>query len=77
MLYHALGFKRLKDTPPNYFYTKGNKRLGRFGFRKSVLVAKGYDPNKTERQIMAELGYDRIYDCGNMKFEWKRQEKDD
>jgi hypothetical protein len=73
-LYHALGFKRLKDTPPNYFYVRGGQRFGRFGFRKDILVAKGHDPKKTERQIMAELGYNRIYDCGSMKFEWKRQQ---
>ena len=70
-LYEVLGFKRLKDTPPNYFYVKGGRRLGRFGFRKNLLVSQGYDPNKTEKQIMSDIGYSRIYDCGSMKFEWK------
>lgn len=73
-LYKTLGFKKAKDTPPNYFYVRGGKRFGRFGFRKNVLVAKGHDPNKTERQIMSDLGYNRIYDCGSMKFEWKRKQ---
>jgi hypothetical protein len=41
-------------------------RLNRFGFRKSVLVKEGYDPGKTEREIMAERGFSRIYDCGTM-----------
>jgi hypothetical protein len=72
-LYEVLGFKRLKDTPPNYFYVKGGRRLGRFGFRKNLLVSQGYDPNKTEKQIMSDIGYSRIYDCGSMKFEWKNK----
>lgn len=74
-LYEVLNFKRLKDTPPNYFYVKGGRRFGRFRFRKDALVAKGHDPNKTERQIMSEMGYIRIYDCGSMKFEWTNKAK--
>lgn len=74
-VYEVLGFKKIKETPPNYFYVRGNKRFGRFGFRKNLLVAKGHDPRKTEKQIMSELGYNRIYDCGNMKFEWTKQGK--
>lgn len=73
-LYQNLGFNKAKDTPPNYFYVRGGKRFGRFVFRKNVLVAKGHDPNKTERQIMYELGYNRIYDCGSMKFEWRKKQ---
>ena len=74
-IYEILGFKRLKDTPPNYFYVRGNKRHGRFGFRKDVLVKQGHDGQKTELQIMQELGYNRIYDCGSMKFEWTKKEE--
>lgn len=70
-VYEILGFKKIKETRPNYFYTKGTKRQGRFTFRKDRLVAKGHDESKTERQIMSELGYLRIYDCGCKKFEWK------
>jgi hypothetical protein len=45
------------------------KRENRFNYRKSVLVSKGFDVNKTEREIMFENGYDVIWDCGNLKYE--------
>lgn len=70
-VYKILGFTIEQETSPNYFYVKGNKRYGRFKFRKDVLVKKGCDKNKTERETMKELGYNRIYDCGCMKFIWK------
>ena len=28
----------------------------------------GYDSNKTESEIMYELGYVKLYDSGNLKF---------
>jgi hypothetical protein len=69
-LYKQLGFQFLYNTPPNYFYVRGSTRLPRFKFRKDVLIKQGHDKNKTEACIMKELGYNRIYDCGSMKFEW-------
>lgn len=72
-LYEKLGFKFIYNTKPNYWYVLNNKILReyRFKYRKDVLIKEGYDSNKTEREIMAEKGYLRIYDCGNMKFEIK------
>lgn len=69
--YIKLGFRLIKKCDPNYFYVKNNlmKRLDRFGFRKSVLIKKGFDPEKTEYEIMDELGYLRIYDCGSYMLE--------
>jgi very-short-patch-repair endonuclease len=69
--YKQLGFKYLGNTEPNYWYFKNNelKQYHRFGFRKDVLVKEGHDPNKTEKQIMRERGYLRIYDSGNIKLE--------
>ena len=71
-LYKQLGFKFIGNTQPNYWYFKKNgiTRYHRFGFRKNILITEGFDPNKTERQIMNERGYFRIYDCGHMKFEF-------
>ncbi|MFW6219888.1 MAG: hypothetical protein ACOC33_03530, partial [bacterium] len=60
-------------TEPNYWYFKINdstrSRHHRFKFRKSILVEEGYDPNKTEKEIMNERGYLRIYDCGSIKYQ--------
>lgn len=70
-VYISCGFKFVKYTPPNYFYTKDyNTRLHRFNFPKHKLVSNfNQDPSKTEWEIMQNLGYDRIWDCGHLKYE--------
>jgi hypothetical protein len=45
-------------------------RLHRFNFRKDVLLKEGFDVKLTEWEIMKQRGYDRIWDCGSMKFEF-------
>jgi len=72
-LYKQLGFLFIKNTIPNYWYFKPHEYMlqHRFKFRKDVLIKEGFDPTKTEHQIMAERGYSRIYDSGSMKFELK------
>jgi len=68
-LYTTLGFTKEVSNGPNYWYTKDFKsKVHRFGFTKHSLVQKGYDKNLTELEIMTDLGYDRIYDCGSNKF---------
>jgi len=69
-MYRKLGFTELYNTKPNYFYVRGNTRYNRFSFRKDILVSQGYDATKTEKILMKERGYSRIYDCGSIKFEW-------
>lgn len=68
-LYEKLGFRHTHDSRPNYFYIIGHQRENRFKYRKDVLVKQGFDPNKTEKEIMKERGIHRIYDCGSMVFE--------
>lgn len=69
-LYERLGFKLISQSSPNYFYVKnGSKRFHRYLFRKSELIKQGFDLNKSEREIMEERGFYRIYDCGALKFE--------
>jgi hypothetical protein len=69
-LYQKLGFDFMGTTKPNYWYTKDYRtREHRFNYRKDVLVSKGYNSDKTEFEIMNELGYERIWDCGSFKFE--------
>jgi hypothetical protein len=71
-LYETLGFIDQGNCGPNYWYFYPNKmiRKHRFGFRKSILVKNGGDSKKTEWILMQEMGYDRIWDCGNKKFIW-------
>jgi hypothetical protein len=43
-------------------------------FQKHKLknILETFDPLKTEYENMLENGWDRIWDCGNAKFEWKK-----
>ena len=73
-LYEKLGFKFIGNTRPNYWYfhvNKTQKKYHRFKFRKNILVKEGYASDKTEKEIMTERKYLRIYDSGNNKYELK------
>jgi len=73
-LYEKIGFKKLSTSSPNYFYMKDHtKRLYRFNFRKSELhkKLKTFNPDISEWENMKLNGYDRIWDCGTIKFEWE------
>lgn len=71
--YSKCGFVFVSETPPNYWYLdkEYNIRMHRFGFRKSELKfkLKKYDQYLTEWKNMKENGYDRIWDCGHLKYE--------
>ena len=70
-MYKVLGFEHVRNSEPNYFYIIDRKRENRFKYRKDQLVKQGFDPNKSEHEIMLERGIPRIYDCGCMVFEMK------
>ena len=70
-VYAKNGFVFDGYTKPNYFYMDKKaylKRLNRLNFTKQKLVKMGYDSSKTEMELMFEHGYDRIWDCGSMRF---------
>ena len=67
-LYLKNGFSFLQDTEVNYYYILNKKRENRFKYQKHKLVEMGYDKNKTESEILSEIGLDKIYDCGSKKF---------
>lgn len=67
-LYEKLGFKYEHTSKPGYWYLIDEIRSHRFNWRKQKLVKLGYDANKTEEEIMNELGYYRIYNAGNKKW---------
>jgi len=70
-LYIKLGFEFIHNSKPNYYYVIKDKRENRFKYRKDQLIKEGFDPNKTEKEIMQERGYRRIYDCGTKLFKLK------
>lgn len=67
-LYEKLGFKYSHLSSPNYYWIIDGIRKHRFNYNKKKLVKSGYDPSKTEIQIMNELGYYRIWGCGQKKW---------
>lgn len=76
-LYTNLGFKFDSYTSPDYKYYNTNvdryKRWHKFGFRKNILLKKfpnKLNKNMTESEMVKILGYDRIWDCGLIKYVW-------
>lgn len=72
-MYRQLGFAEKNHSKPNYWYIINDLRYHRFNFRKSILVKEGYDKNMTEHEIMFERKIYRIYDCGNIRWEYTLQ----
>ena len=56
-------------------YFVNGKRLHKFNFRKQILHKKyGFPLTMTETEMTNELGYDRVWDCGLIKYVWKKIE---
>lgn len=72
-VYQKCGFTLKHETEPNFWYFKNgySKRYHRFSFRKNVLSKKlnTFDDTLTGHENMQLNGYNRIYDCGSLKFE--------
>ena len=74
-MYKTLGFTLSHHSQPNYYYIIGNNRKNRFKYRKSELIKEGFDPEKSEKEIMEERGIHRIYDCGSLVYIWKNEDR--
>ncbi len=72
-LYYKLGFESEYENIPGYHYIVDKIRKHRYSYRKRFLIKEGYDPNKTEHEIMLERKIYRIYDSGNLKFKWSKK----
>lgn len=75
-LYTKLGFILEKALRPDYKYYNEDvdkfQRFHKFGFRKQILHKRYNLPlTMTETQMVKELGYDRIWDCGLFKYIWR------
>lgn len=73
-LYVKLGFDLIEQQPPVYHYYNrmiGTKLFNRMRFQKHKILKENpqFDPSMTEKEMMIALGYDRVWDCGNWKFE--------
>ena len=72
-LYEKLGFINEGETSLNYYWTDLKKRYHRFNFNKKKLIKIGYDPNKTEDEIMKSIGYHKIWSCGQIRWVYNKK----
>lgn len=73
-VYESNGFVKDGGVPRSYWYVKAPKRFHKFSFRKAKFKSKYpevYSPDKTEAQMATELGLQRIYDCGLIRYSKK------
>lgn len=71
-MYELLGFSQIHLSKPNYFWVVNGLREHRFKYNKQKLIKEGFDPNKTEVEIMHERGYYRIWGCGQVRWEYRK-----
>jgi len=70
-LYLKLGFTFIHNSAPDYVYVYNGKSFNRQQFQKHKLQAlfpEIYSDEKTEREIMEEAGYYRVFGCGSALF---------
>lgn len=76
-IYTKIGFVIDGYTPPSYTYVSSKSsfhhRYHKFGFRKKILHRKyGLPLTMTEKEMTESLNYYRIWDCGLIKYVWKK-----
>ena len=70
-VYLALGFNKLRDSEPNYWWQKNQMKLSRYQCQKNKLgtiLGDSFDSCLTEEENMKLNGWNKIYDCGNIVF---------
>lgn len=72
-VYTSIGFKFAGTTPPSYWYVDTNEWATREHRSRHMkhLILKRYpnsDPTKTEWEIMQDHKWDRVWDCGTLKY---------
>ena len=73
-VYTKLGFSGPDITKPNYMWVKPSNKstLTRYQTMKHKLIEQGLGTEEeTEDEIMENLGYYKVYDCGNYKYEYR------
>lgn len=69
-VYTRTGWTLEHIIPPEYKYIIGNQPQHKFAFRRKALEKKlaNFDPLLSEWENMKAHGYDRIWDCGKLRF---------
>lgn len=67
--YFKCGFNLVSKTDPGYYWVIDGRKSNRLNWTKNKLISLGHNPKETGDSIMNSLGYYKIWDCGNYKFE--------
>lgn len=73
--YGAVGCRELGATGPGYFYVdRKYRRVNRLSAQKHRLpsLLEKYDPSLNETENMRANGYMKIWNCGNIKVEYRK-----
>lgn len=73
-IYLKNGFEKLSINAPNYWYCYEKKRFHRSAFMKNKIREKLpqiYNENISEKEMMQNTKYFRVYDCGTVVFSKK------
>ena len=76
-LYDKLGFTKDSILRPDYKYIfeKSMKRFHKFNFRKKNIIKKyGLEENLTESEMAEKINAKKIWDCGLIKYVWRKKE---
>lgn len=79
-IYEKIGFEKEEEEEPDYCYLsliKPDERIHKFNMRKQTL-SKKYDlpMEMTENEMAKELGYTKIWNCGLIKYCWKKEKQE-
>jgi hypothetical protein len=72
-IYSKSGFVFESESLPSYWYFKSGRleRIHRSQFMKHKLIKEGWGTkDQTEHEIMQASGYQRIWDCGTLKYKY-------
>ena len=76
LVYKNMNMKLIGSTSPGYHYFHKDKPIpvNRLNFQKHKLinVLEKFDENLSEWENMKNNGYDRIWDCGHLKYVWNK-----
>jgi len=69
-LYEKIGFRKINESNPNYFYIKDGKIFSRNSFQKHKLKNKleNFNEDLSEVQNMMNNEYRQLFDCGNIVY---------
>lgn len=77
--YYAVGFTKVRENKPTYFYVKTYFREPRYHYmRKNIEkkfnegILEYWNPKETEELNMYKNGFSRVWDCGTIVVRWQK-----